>query len=69
MQSCLGAMIRLDTGLQRRTTTNHTILVLSGTVKAENRSTGTKRSACEAKPLSCKQIGRGTQARRARTIV
>ena len=28
-------MIRLDTGLQRRTTTNHTILVLGGTGKAE----------------------------------
>jgi hypothetical protein len=35
MQSSLGAIIRLDTGLQRRTTTNHTILVLGGTGKAE----------------------------------
>jgi len=35
MQSSLEAMTRLDTGLQRRTTTNHTILVLGGTGKAE----------------------------------
>ena len=62
-------MIRLDTGLQRRTTTNHTILVLGGTGKAENRSTGTKRRVCEAKPLSCKHIGRGMRAHRDRTIV
>ncbi len=40
MQSSLRAVIRLDTGLQRRTTTNHTILVLGGTGKAETSGLG-----------------------------
>jgi hypothetical protein len=35
MQSSLGATIHLDLGLQRRTRTNHTILALGSTGKAE----------------------------------
>jgi hypothetical protein len=37
MQSSLGAMVRLELGLWRPTTTNNTILVLGSTGNTENR--------------------------------